>query len=598
MATRTTPGGTAPNPGRCCYVGAVLKSGDSFERYLVDEVLGQGGMGCVCRARDPRLDRHVALKVISDETASPEAKARLVREARAAAALDHPNAVAIFDVGEVAGTPYIVMEQVSGKTLRAAVGTTTIPIETRVAWLADVAKVLSAAHKRKLVHRDIKPENVMVRDDGVVKVLDFGIARRAGTGVDPVGPTASAPALATLTRDGVRLGTPLYMAPEQIKGADLDGRADQFAWGVVAYELLAGQLPWRGADALGAVASILTDEPSPIPLEEAGVPAPVRAAVMRALAKRRDERFASMDELLAAIAEAPIVPDQRARGAPTSTESAPEPAPGTTDGQRYSTQQVRDILERAVERQAQEPDTRLRFDELLAAAREVGVDEETLREASRDVRGRGEPRPEAPPPAVAAPTDDDAAYQAWRRRQRRGLWRHFAAFVIISGAFLLLGLLVGKLQLAAWTVFWAMGLGVHAVHVLSASRDDWEDRKGKLTRRERRRREREAFREEREARRRRRQEAVDRAIDEGASLVLAAGEKIRSRLEQAAARAAARAGAAGTTARRSAPPSPHGRFEEEPQRSRIAQPADPAESPAEPTESADDGSVRSPRVER
>src|SRR6186713_948665 len=216
----------------------MLKAGDTFERYTIEALIGQGGMGCVYRAYDPRLDRRVALKVISQDSAPAAANARLVREARAAAALDHPNAVAIFDVGEFGGAPYIVMELVEGRTLRRAPGDAALPVPTRVAQLADIARALAAAHKRGLVHRDIKPENVMVRDDGMVKVLDFGIARRTGGTVDPR--SATEPALQTLTVEGVKLGTPVYMAPEQIRGDELDGRTDQFAWGVLAYELLAG----------------------------------------------------------------------------------------------------------------------------------------------------------------------------------------------------------------------------------------------------------------------------------------------------------------------------------------------------------------------
>src|SRR5580704_2933328 len=266
----------------------MLKPGDTFHRYTIEAVVGQGGMGCVYRAHDPKLDRRVALKLISAPDAGAEANERLLREARAAAALDHPNAISIFDVGEADGAPYIVMELVPGRTLREAIGEATVPVATRVAWLTAAARALAAAHRRGLVHRDVKPENVMVRDDGVVKVLDFGIARRTAGAVDPSAPTAG-PALPTLTREGVKVGTPHYMAPEHIRGDGLDGRADQFAWGVLAYELLAGRLPWRGAgDALAAVASILTDEPAAGPLDEAGVPPEVQAVVLRALSKRRE----------------------------------------------------------------------------------------------------------------------------------------------------------------------------------------------------------------------------------------------------------------------------------------------------------------------
>src|ERR1700722_13049549 len=239
----------------------MLKPVDTFERYTIEAHLGQGGMGTVYRARDARLGREVALKVLSEPRgAEPESDARLLREARAAAALDHPNAVSIFDVGEHEGTPYIVMELVDGQTLRGAVGDRGVPLATRVTQLADVARALAAAHRRGLVHRDIKPENVMVRGDGVVKVFDFGIARRASAGagdaVDASAPT-QAPPLPALTREGVQVGTPVYMAPEQIRGDALDGRTDQFAWGVLAFELLTGRLPWRGREPFAWVASIL-----------------------------------------------------------------------------------------------------------------------------------------------------------------------------------------------------------------------------------------------------------------------------------------------------------------------------------------------------
>jgi len=191
----------------------MLKPGDSFERYTIEAQIGRGGMGSVYRARDSRLGRRVALKVISDHAAGPSAAARLVREARAAAALDHPNAVAIFDAGEVDGTPYIAMELVEGRTLRTAMDDPAVPRAARLAYLAEVGRALDAAHRRGLVHRDVKPENVMIRDDGRVKVLDFGIARRPRGEVDPAGPTQT-PAICTLTIDGLKLGTPVYMAPE------------------------------------------------------------------------------------------------------------------------------------------------------------------------------------------------------------------------------------------------------------------------------------------------------------------------------------------------------------------------------------------------
>ena len=513
----------------------MLNPGDSFERYTVDALLGHGGMGQVYRAHDTRLERRVALKIISDGNHGPESNARLLREAKAAAALDHPNAVAIFDVGDVDGTPYIVMELVSGQTLRGAVGQPGTPVAMRVAWLGDVAKVLAAAHKRGLIHRDIKPENVMIRDDGLVKVLDFGIARRAGGTVDPSGPTQT-PALPTLTIKGDRLGTPIYMAPEQIKGDALDGRADQFAWGVLAFELLTGTLPWRGGDdALAVVASILTDEPKAALLDEISAPAHVKRVVLRALSKRAEDRFASMDELVLALegkatepAPAPKV-SAPIKASPAQTAQATSPSSATA-AQRYSTADVRAILERAVERQEQETraDGRLGFDDLVAAASEVGVDEAVLREASRELRRTAEESDLA--------LDDRAAKAAWLRRKRRGFFRHFGIYLIVSAAFAILGIATGGFpETLMPSLFWGIGVAIHGLTALTAGEDDWidhRDRKRKI-----------------EQRRKRREEKVTRVIEEGASLLLDKGRSLRKRIEAEAMPSAAKVRIARETGR-------------------------------------------------
>jgi eukaryotic-like serine/threonine-protein kinase len=453
----------------------MLKPGEIFERYTIETAIGQGGMGSVYRAHDTRLGRRVALKVISDGARGAEADARLLREARAAAALDHPNAISIFDVGEHGAgddgaTPYIVMELVSGHTLRGAIGDANVSMSTRTAWLADIARALAAAHRRGLVHRDIKPENVMVRDDGVVKVLDFGIARRAGGHADPNASTQSQ-ALPTLTVEGVKLGTPVYMAPEQIRDAGLDGRADQFAWGVLAYELLTGSLPWRGAkDALAMVAAILTDEVDPSPLDQAAVPPAVKDVILRALAKRPDARFGSMDEVVSALEAAArgsrpparLVPPRSAEPA-----SPPEGAASATLAQRYSTEEVREVLARAIEQQASKrSDARLGFEDLLAAAREVGVDAETLRDASRALRNRDEPQ--------RGELQSGAERDAWLRRKRRQFYRHAGVYLIVNLALLVLGLMVGAFP---WTLIpalcWGIGLGIHGLTALTANEDDW-----------------------------------------------------------------------------------------------------------------------------
>ncbi len=294
-----------------------LKPGDRIERYVIDGLLGVGGMGEVYRAHDSRLQRSVALKLLREEPSPPGAASdrpsgksgnlgsRLLREARAAAALSHPNVIAIYDVGqiespeELRGTTYLAMELVEGVSLRKEVGGTA-SIADRQRWLADIASALAAAHDHGLIHRDIKPENVMIRDDGRVTVLDFGIAKKAG-GASGIAETAQAYELSTETAAGVAVGTPLYMAPEQLLAEELDGRADQFAWGVLAYELLSGELPWNAEEgALLLVTQILHKSPKPLS-SFAQVPPALAAVVMRALSKSREARFRSMREIAAEL---------------------------------------------------------------------------------------------------------------------------------------------------------------------------------------------------------------------------------------------------------------------------------------------------------
>jgi serine/threonine-protein kinase len=290
-----------------------LQPGEAFDRYVIAALLGKGGMGEVYRAHDPRLQRAVALKILSTEFVEgpsfssgsrTEGLARLLREARAAAALEHPNAVAVYDVGEVNGTAYMAMEFIAGQTLRAYIRDATVSLETRVRWLVDVAKALAAAHKRGLIHRDIKPENVMVRDDGVVKVLDFGIARRVASNVDASAPTEAAVTTSATGKTGIA-GTPAYMAPEQLRERTINAFTDQFSWGVMAYELLTGRLPWREEiDSLQVVTDILSMKPKP-PSEATKlvfpIPEEIDDVVLMALEKDAPDRFASMGDVVAAL---------------------------------------------------------------------------------------------------------------------------------------------------------------------------------------------------------------------------------------------------------------------------------------------------------
>ncbi len=268
------------------------------ERYWIEAEIGRGGMGTVYRAVDLKLERRVALKILSPTDDRPTASHELtskdlvLREARAAAALQHPNVVAIFDFGEHEGAPYLVMELAEGHSLRQYVGQRTVDIGQKIAWLLDVARALNAAHERGVVHRDVKPENVLITAGGA-KVLDFGIAARKTSAVGgPLPPTL---------RHHV-VGTPDYMAPEQIRTQAIDGRADQFAWGVMSYELLTGRLPFNGELAIDVLRSILLDQPQP-PSKLAPLPSAIDHVVMRALEKDPERRWPSMQSVLVHLAE-------------------------------------------------------------------------------------------------------------------------------------------------------------------------------------------------------------------------------------------------------------------------------------------------------
>lgn len=237
-------------------------------------------MGAVYRAFDSKLRRKVALKVLHPDLAVPDAAARLVREARAAAALAHPNTIAIHDLGEIDGTVFLVMELVSGVPLRAYVGDPAVPLRQKLRWLVDIARGLGAAHKAGLVHRDVKPTNVMVSDDGVVKVLDFGLAK----------PLEAA---SFHTDVGLVVGTPRYMAPELFTGMRADARSDQYAFGVTAYELLSGAHPGGPTGPVPAALDTLVPEIGPA----------VARVIARTLSRAAGERFATMNEIASELEE-------------------------------------------------------------------------------------------------------------------------------------------------------------------------------------------------------------------------------------------------------------------------------------------------------
>jgi eukaryotic-like serine/threonine-protein kinase len=274
-----------------------LSAGTRLGPYEILAPLGAGGMGEVYRARDTRLDREVAVKVLPEGLAgSPEALARFASEAKAVAALSHPNILALFDVGEADGVRYAVSELLEGETLRLAMAHGPIPPRRALDITREVAEGLAAAHEKGIVHRDVKPENVFLTKDGHAKVLDFGLARHDVSRRDP-GDTRS-PTLAAVSEKGVVLGTVAYMSPEQARGDSVDFRSDQFSLGTVLYEMLAGAKPFDAASVPETLTAIIRDEPEPLDKRAPHVPAPVRWLVERLLAKERSERYDSTRDVV------------------------------------------------------------------------------------------------------------------------------------------------------------------------------------------------------------------------------------------------------------------------------------------------------------
>src|SRR5690606_30939502 len=243
-----------------CVARLRLAAGTRFGPYEIVSPLGAGGMGEVYRARDTRLGREVAVKVLPAHTsADPKALARFEQEARVVAALSHPNLVAIHDVGNVDGTAFAVMELLEGATLRDRMASAEIGLTRAVEWSLQIAQGLAAAHEREIVHRDLKPENVFVTQTGNVKILDFGLARRAS--VEPLVRGAQTP---SLTGAGIVIGTVGYLSPEQARGFPADHRSDIFAFGLVLYELITGRRAFERDTPTETMAAVLRDEPPPI----------------------------------------------------------------------------------------------------------------------------------------------------------------------------------------------------------------------------------------------------------------------------------------------------------------------------------------------
>jgi len=282
-----------------------LTTGSRLGPYEILGPIGEGGMGVVYRARDPRLNRQVAIKLLPPEMAADlPARERLRHEAMAAAALDHPYICKVFEIGEHDGALFLVMEYIAGETLHHRMTTGRIPLPDALHVAGEIAEALEEAHARGILHRDLKPANIMLTPQGHVKIMDFGLAKRMAD--LPAPDAATVEMKPQLTAPGTILGTPDYMSPEQVKGLALDARSDEFSFGVILAEIAGGQHPFRKPSTLETLSSVLRDPPELSP----DTPKGLAAVLRRLMAKTASERYPSIADVRAELSRIEIEGDK------------------------------------------------------------------------------------------------------------------------------------------------------------------------------------------------------------------------------------------------------------------------------------------------
>jgi serine/threonine protein kinase len=324
-----------------------MNAGSKLGPYEIRRLLGEGGMGAVYQARDTRLGRDVALKILpADFADNADRLRRFEQEAKTLATLNHPNILTIHDVGVHDGAPYLVSEVLEGRTLRDDLANGPLSVRKAMDYALQIALGLAAAHGGNIIHRDLKPENLFVTKDGRVKILDFGLAKLRAPEMPPTGPDSGSPLdpdattrvepAIESTESGKVMGTPSYMAPEQVRAERVDHRADIFAFGCVLYEMLSGQGPFRKGDAVTSMSAILNDDPPELSELKPRIPAALSRAVHRCLEKNPENRFQTAKDLafaLETIAAAKLAPKEAAASVERQQDrSDSRPVPTTPVG--------------------------------------------------------------------------------------------------------------------------------------------------------------------------------------------------------------------------------------------------------------------------
>src|SRR3954470_16603315 len=280
----------------------MLAPGTLLGPYKILMAIGAGGMGEVYRAQDTRLQRDVAVKVLTRNLSTDaDALRRFEQEARAAGMLNHPNILAIYDIGDEGGLHYIVSELLEGESLRARIRQNAVPPRKALDYAAQIARGLAAAHERNIVHRDLKPENLFVTKDGHVKILDFGLAKRVDAAQEE---KTSAPTGSGHTEPGTVMGTMGYMSPEQLRGLPVDHRSDIFSFGAILYELLSGKKAFKRDTASDTIAAVLKEEPPELTQSGRNISPALDHIVHHCLEKDRENRFGTAKDVAFALSEA------------------------------------------------------------------------------------------------------------------------------------------------------------------------------------------------------------------------------------------------------------------------------------------------------